>query len=34
MEVGGFKLIVREADKTRVMKVEIVPERAPRPAAE
>jgi CBS domain containing-hemolysin-like protein len=33
MQVGGFKLIVREADKTRVVKVEIVPERA-LPAAE
>jgi putative hemolysin len=32
VQVGGFKLIVREADKTRVVKVEIVPERAPRPA--
>ena len=34
MQVGGFKLIVREADKTRVVKVEIIPERAPQPAAE
>jgi hypothetical protein len=25
--VSGFKLIVREADLTRVVKVEIVPER-------
>jgi CBS domain containing-hemolysin-like protein len=33
MQVGGFKLIVREADKTRVVKVEIVPDRAVRPAA-
>ncbi len=33
MQVGGYKLIVREADKTRVVKVEIVPDRAPRPAA-
>jgi putative hemolysin len=32
VQVGGFKLIVREADKTRVVKVEIVPERAVRPA--
>jgi putative hemolysin len=32
LQVGGFKLIVREADKTRVVKVEIVPERAPAPA--
>jgi CBS domain containing-hemolysin-like protein len=32
VQVGGFKLIVREADKTRVVKVEIVPERAARPA--
>jgi CBS domain containing-hemolysin-like protein len=31
MQVGGFKLIVREADKTRVVKVEIVPDRAPAP---
>jgi CBS domain containing-hemolysin-like protein len=31
MQVGDFKLIVREADKTRVVKVEIVPERAPAP---
>src|SRR5258708_25919619 len=27
MQVGGFKLIVRDADKTRVVKVEIVPQR-------
>jgi putative hemolysin len=33
MQVGAFKLIVREADKTRVVKVEIVPDRAPRTAA-
>jgi putative hemolysin len=34
MQVGGFKLIVREADETRVVKVEIVPDRAqPTPAA-
>jgi CBS domain containing-hemolysin-like protein len=33
MQVGGFKLIVREADKTRVVKVEIVPDRVVRPAA-
>jgi CBS domain containing-hemolysin-like protein len=33
MQVGGFKLIVREADKTRVVKVEIVPDRAVRPPA-
>jgi CBS domain containing-hemolysin-like protein len=29
VQVGGLKLIVREADETRVVKVEIVPERAP-----
>jgi putative hemolysin len=28
MQIGDFKLIVREADKTRVVKVEIVPDRA------
>jgi CBS domain containing-hemolysin-like protein len=33
MHVGGFKLIVREADKTRVVKVEIVPDRAARQVA-
>jgi putative hemolysin len=32
VQVGGLKLIVREADATRVVKVEIVPERAPHPA--
>jgi CBS domain containing-hemolysin-like protein len=29
VQVDGLKLIVREADETRVVKVEIVPERAP-----
>jgi CBS domain containing-hemolysin-like protein len=29
LQVGGLKLIVREADETRVVRVEIVPERAP-----
>jgi putative hemolysin len=29
LQVDGLKLIVREADETRVVKVEIVPERAP-----
>jgi len=29
VQVGGVKLIVREADETRVVRVEIVPERAP-----
>jgi putative hemolysin len=32
VRVDGLKLIVREADETRVVKVEIVPERAPQPA--
>jgi len=32
VQAGGFKLIVREADATRVVKVEIVPERAARTA--
>jgi putative hemolysin len=32
VQVGGLKLIVREADATRVVKVEIVPERAVHPA--
>jgi CBS domain containing-hemolysin-like protein len=32
VQVDGLKLIVREADETRVVKVEIVPERAPPPA--
>ncbi|HEX3769715.1 MAG TPA: hemolysin family protein [Polyangiaceae bacterium] len=31
VQVDGLKLIVREADETRVVKVEIVPERAPLP---
>jgi putative hemolysin len=31
MQVGGYKLIVREADQTRVVKVEIVPERPAAP---
>jgi CBS domain containing-hemolysin-like protein len=31
LQVGGLKLIVREADATRVVKVEIVPDRAPHP---
>jgi CBS domain containing-hemolysin-like protein len=30
LHVSGFKLIVREADLTRVVKVEIVPDRTPR----
>jgi putative hemolysin len=30
LHVGGFKLIVREADLTRVVKVEIVPDRTAR----
>jgi CBS domain containing-hemolysin-like protein len=30
VQVDGLKLIVREADETRVVKVEIVPERSPR----
>ena len=30
LQVGGLKLIVREADEKRVVKVEIVPERDPR----
>ncbi|HEY4013678.1 MAG TPA: hemolysin family protein [Polyangiaceae bacterium] len=29
LQVGGLKLIVRDADETRVVKVEIVPDRAP-----
>jgi len=32
LQVDGLKLIVREADETRVVKVEIVPERARQPA--
>lgn len=32
LQVGGLKLIVREADETRVVKVEIVPERVPQAA--
>jgi CBS domain containing-hemolysin-like protein len=32
VQVGGLKLIVREADAKRVVKVEIVPERQPMPA--
>jgi putative hemolysin len=32
LQVGGLKLIVREADATRVVTVEIVPDRAPHPA--
>ena len=32
VQVDGLKLIVREADETRVVKVEIVPERARQPA--
>jgi putative hemolysin len=31
VQVGGVKLIVREADETRVVRVEIVPERVPAP---
>jgi putative hemolysin len=31
VQLDGMKLIVREADETRVVKVEIVPERAPLP---
>jgi CBS domain containing-hemolysin-like protein len=33
VQIGGLKLIVREADEKRVVKVEIVPERQPPPAA-
>jgi CBS domain containing-hemolysin-like protein len=33
LRVDGLKLIVREADETRVVKVEIVPDRAPRASA-
>ena len=33
LQVDGLKLIVREADETRVVKVEIVPERAAPPTA-
>lgn len=33
LQVGGLKFIVREADATRVVKVEIVPDRAMRPAS-
>ena len=29
VQVDGMKLIVREADETRVVKVEIVPDRVP-----
>ncbi len=32
LQVGGLKLIVREADEKRVVKVEIVPERPAAPA--
>jgi CBS domain containing-hemolysin-like protein len=32
VQVDGLKLIVREADATRVVKVEIVPDRPGRPA--
>jgi CBS domain containing-hemolysin-like protein len=32
LQVGGLKLIVREADEKRVVKVEIVPERTAQPA--
>ncbi len=32
VQIGGLKLIVREADERRVVKVEIVPERGPQPA--
>jgi CBS domain containing-hemolysin-like protein len=32
LQVGGLKLIVREADEKRVVKVEIIPERAAAPA--
>ena len=32
VQIGGLKFIVREADETRVVKVEIVPERPPQPA--
>jgi len=31
LQVAGLKLIVREADATRVVKVEIVADRAPQP---
>jgi magnesium and cobalt exporter, CNNM family len=31
VHVGGLKFIVREADEKRVVKVEVVPERAPQP---
>jgi putative hemolysin len=31
VQIGGLKLIVREADETRVVKVEIVPERVAQP---
>jgi CBS domain containing-hemolysin-like protein len=33
VQVDGLKLIVREADETRVVKVEIVPERAQQPVS-
>ncbi|HXX70006.1 MAG TPA: hemolysin family protein [Polyangiaceae bacterium] len=33
LQVGGLKFIVREADATRVVKVEIVPDRVMRPAS-
>jgi CBS domain containing-hemolysin-like protein len=33
LQVGGLKLIVREADATRVVKVEIVPDRALQPVS-
>lgn len=33
LQVGGLKFIVREADATRVVKVEIVPDRAMRPVS-
>ncbi len=32
LQVDGLKLIVREADATRVVKVEMVPDRALQPA--
>lgn len=33
LQVAGLKLIVREADATRVVKVEIIPDRAPQPVS-
>jgi CBS domain containing-hemolysin-like protein len=32
LQVGGLKLIVRESDEKRVVKVEIIPERTAAPA--